>query len=61
MNIQKVIVFGGNGFVGSALVRALRKKGIDRVRSFDLQPHVDPSVESIAGDLRDTELVMRAC
>ncbi len=61
MTIQKVIVFGGNGFVGSALVRALRKKGLDRVRSFDLQPHPDLSMESIAGDLQDPELVMQAC
>jgi nucleoside-diphosphate-sugar epimerase len=61
MTIQKAIVFGGNGFVGSALVRALRMRGIDRVRSFDLQPHSDPAIESIVGDLRDPDLVMRAC
>jgi nucleoside-diphosphate-sugar epimerase len=50
-----------NGFLGQSLVQALRAAGLEGVRSFDLRPHLDSSVKSLAGDLRDPAQVQRAC
>lgn len=54
------LVFGGAGFVGSAIVDRLLARG-EKVRVFDLKPHPDPRVESITGDLRDRAAVAAAC
>ncbi len=59
--MQKILVIGGSGFLGAALIRGLKKSGFDQVRCFDLKPCPDPEVESILGDLCDPEQVFRAC
>lgn len=59
--MNTAIVFGGSGFLGAALVRALQRAGVGHVRSFDLTPFPDPTVESVVGDLRDAAAVDQAC
>ncbi len=51
---MKALVIGGNGFIGTHLVSALKAEGV-RVRVFDRYPskiaEPDPTVEYIVGDL----------
>jgi nucleoside-diphosphate-sugar epimerase len=62
-----ILVTGGTGFIGSALVRALVRAGC-RVRTLDNDSRGRRSrladcagaVETIVGDIRDQETVMRA-
>ena len=64
MNTQRVVlVTGGGGFLGSAIVRQLVEKG-DAVRSFSRKryAHLDAlGVEQIQGDLSDFSAVKKAC
>jgi len=58
-----VLVTGGGGFLGSAIVRLLRARG-DAVRSFSRRcyPALDAlGVEQVQGDLADKPAVLRAC
>jgi len=69
--VEKVLVTGGAGFIGSHLVDALVQRGL-RVRvldSLDPQvhgpdrqppPYLDPRAELIVGDVRDRELLLCA-
>ena len=59
--MQKILVIGGSGFLGSALISGLKKSGVDQVQCFDLNPHPDPDVESIIGNLCNPEQVLQAC
>ena len=70
MNIpfKQVLVTGGAGYVGSALVPALLKDGV-RVRSLDLDLYGaaalagargDSNLEEVRGDLRDAATIKRA-
>jgi len=59
----KVLVTGGGGFLGSAIVRKLIARG-DEVRSFgrgDYPELTALGVEVVRGDLRDPEAVSSAC
>lgn len=64
---RPVLVTGGSGFLGSALVRALVASGA-RVRSLDNESRgsrsrlagVAADVELVTGDIRDAEVVARA-
>jgi UDP-glucose 4-epimerase len=47
-----VLVTGGSGFIGSALVRSLRQDGA-RVVVADLRPSPDSEVETVLGDLTE--------
>lgn len=55
-----VLVTGAAGMLGRALTDALLERGIP-VRSFDLEAHPDPRVQSVQGDLRDAHAVALAC
>jgi nucleoside-diphosphate-sugar epimerase len=58
--MDKTLVIGGSGFLGSALVEQLRERGVT-VRVLDTRAYPDLQVESIVGDIRKIEDVERAC
>jgi len=60
---QKVLVTGGGGFLGSAIVRLLVERG-DYVRSFSRSFYpklASMGVEQIHGDIADKIVVENAC
>jgi len=60
---ETVLVTGGGGFLGSAVVRRLAARG-DRVRSFARRRHpgLDTlGVDQIQGDIADPQALERAC
>ena len=60
---ETVLVTGGGGFLGAAVVRRLVARG-DRVRSFARRPHpsLEPlGVEQVQGDIADPQAIDRAC
>jgi UDP-glucose 4-epimerase len=57
--VARVLVTGASGFIGSALVAALRAAGRDVV-AVDVQPFPDPTIRAIVGDLRDAAVVEAA-
>jgi len=60
---RKILVTGGGGFLGGAIVRLLMKRG-ERVRSFSrgFYPELDNmGVEQVQGDMADKDAVERAC
>lgn len=58
--MQTGLVVGGSGFLGTALANALLERGL-QVRSFDLNPHPNPQIESLTGDIRNPAQVLNAC
>ncbi len=61
--MSKVLVTGGGGFLGSAIVRGLVKRG-DAVRSFSrgFYPELERlGVEQVQGDISEPDAVERAC
>ncbi len=56
---RRVLVTGGSGFIGRHVVAALREAGA-HVRVVDRQPHPDPAVEVVEGDIGDPALLERA-
>jgi nucleoside-diphosphate-sugar epimerase len=65
-----IVVTGAGGFIGGHLVRALRQRGVERIRAVDLKPaddwfQVPAGVEVVAGpatgDIRDPEVCRRVC
>jgi nucleoside-diphosphate-sugar epimerase len=57
----RILVTGGGGFLGSAIVRRLLARG-DQVRSYSRSAHptLDSSVEQIQGSLADSDALSRA-
>ncbi|HTU98820.1 MAG TPA: NAD-dependent epimerase/dehydratase family protein, partial [Solirubrobacteraceae bacterium] len=56
---RRVLVTGGSGFIGRAVVAQLTADGA-QVRVVDLQPHPDPSVDLVQGDIADREVLAEA-
>lgn len=56
---RRVLVTGGSGFIGRRVVSELGSDGA-QVRVIDLQPHPDPSVDIVIGDIAEREALDRA-
>jgi UDP-glucose 4-epimerase len=56
---RRVLVTGGSGFIGRHVVASLRADGAT-VRVIDLQPHPDPEVDVVIGDIADKQALARA-
>jgi nucleoside-diphosphate-sugar epimerase len=64
-----VLVTGGSGFLGKAIVRELLEPSSlvnpTKIRIFDLKDpesdKSDPRIEFVKGEIRDKELVLDAC
>ena len=59
LNNRRVLVTGGSGFIGRHVVSGLTGAGA-RVRVVDLQPHPDPAVDIVLGDIADPSVLERA-
>jgi UDP-glucose 4-epimerase len=59
LNGRRVVVTGGSGFIGRHVVAQLTDAGA-RVRSIDLRPHPDPTVDAVVGDIADPDAIARA-
>lgn len=59
LNGRRVLVTGGSGFIGRHVVARLTEAGA-WVRVVDLQPHPDPAVDVVIGDIADPGVLARA-
>jgi UDP-glucose 4-epimerase len=55
----RVLVTGGSGFIGRHVVSELSKAG-SFVRVVDQQPHPDPSVDAVQGDIAEPQIIEQA-
>jgi nucleoside-diphosphate-sugar epimerase len=61
--VSRILVTGGSGYFGSVLVDQALARG-DEVRILDLnppEPRPGTTVDVVLGDVRDTDVVARAC
>jgi UDP-glucose 4-epimerase len=56
---SRILITGGSGFIGRQFVAALRGDGA-YVRVVDLQPHPDPAVDVVEGDIAEEAVIEAA-
>ncbi len=56
---MRILVTGGSGFIGRHVVSTLTDAGHE-VRVVDLQPHPDPEVDLVQGDIAEPDVIERA-
>jgi UDP-glucose 4-epimerase len=56
---RRILVTGGSGFIGRHVVSELSTGGA-KIRVVDLQPHPDPDVDVVIGDIGDHDALGRA-
>jgi UDP-glucose 4-epimerase len=59
MTGRRVLITGGSGFIGRQFVKALSASGW-QVRVVDLQPHPDPELDIVLGDIADSDTIETA-
>jgi UDP-glucose 4-epimerase len=59
LNGRRILITGGSGFIGRHVVSELSGDGAI-VRVVDLQPHPDPDVDLVQGDIADPDVLARA-
>jgi nucleoside-diphosphate-sugar epimerase len=61
MAIRRLLITGGAGFLGRAILRELASASLEALRIFDLEPLDAPQVEARVGDVCDFPAVLEAC
>lgn len=62
--MQRIVITGGAGFLGQAILRELARAPIESVRLFDLTSAETlgvPGVEAVAGDVSDYAALLEVC